>query len=59
MNELLELWKERLGRFKERPAVARGMDANVAMGVQHGRCITLIQCIQELEAILEQPASAQ
>lgn len=61
MKELLDLWKERLGRFQERPEVALGMDANVAMGVQHGRIVALKQCIEELEKKIneQQPASAQ
>lgn len=52
LNELLKLWKERLRRFEKRPEVARGINSNVAMGVQHGRTMALKQCIEELEEML-------
>lgn len=51
MEELLQKWKNRLQRFRDNPAVAKGMDNRTAMGVQNGRVITMECCIEELEKL--------
>ena len=49
MKEFIEKWKERLKRFQENSNVAKDMNPLTAMGVQHGRTISLRDCIRELE----------
>lgn len=49
MQELIEKWKERLKRFQENPDVAKDMNSMTELGVQHGRTISLRDCIRELE----------
>lgn len=53
MKELLEKWRNRLAMFKKHVHVAKNMDPNTAMGVQHGRVLTLETCIKELEQEVE------
>ncbi len=51
MDELIKLWQDRLEMFKQKPEVAKSMDAGVAMGVHHSRVKTLETCIRELQAV--------
>jgi hypothetical protein len=49
IEELIVHWKEKLKMFENNPHVAKDMDSNIAMGVQHGRTLSLKDCIRELE----------
>jgi hypothetical protein len=49
MQKLIEKWKERLKRFQTNRDIAKNMDSQTAMGVQHGRTTALQECITELE----------
>lgn len=52
LKDLTEKHGLRLERYIANPQVAKGMDATVAMGVQHGRIKELKLCQQELKDIL-------
>jgi len=49
MYHLLEKWKNTLKRYLENPEVAKYMDFNTSLGVQHGRTTAIGMCIQDLE----------
>lgn len=53
LDRLVSLWQDKLERFMNNPDIAKGMDANTAMGVQYGRTIALKQCLDDLKQIIE------
>ena len=52
MHELIEVWESKLKKFEDRPCIAKGMDERTALGCQHGRLVTLKQCLEELKTKL-------
>jgi hypothetical protein len=49
--DLLEKWEKRLESFKKRPEIAKSLDENTALSIQHARILTLETCIKELGEI--------
>jgi hypothetical protein len=54
LKELIEDWELRLKNFEDRPFIAKGMDERTALGCQHGRLVTLKQCLEELKTKIKE-----
>ena len=52
LHKLASLWQDRLERFLNNANIAKGMDSNTAMGVQHGRTIALKECLDDLKQMI-------
>jgi hypothetical protein len=59
IQALLSKWEEDLERLRWTPYVAKGMDAQTSMGVQHGRVTCLKHCIDQLKTCVEKAKSDQ
>ena len=53
VGDLIQKWQDKFISFNHNPEIAEGMDIRTALGVQHGRTMALLDCINDLKEVLE------